>query len=68
MNPEANPSTHEFTTTYNASVVVGKSVLIKEEENILISKPTIRGVVNFYSAGVVTRDLLIGSRMQTHTI
>jgi hypothetical protein len=52
--------------SYDTSIVVGKSVL-KVENNHFYSKNALcyylRLFVNFYTAGVVTHDRKIGSRM-----
>jgi hypothetical protein len=51
----ANPSTSEFTTKCNASVVVVWSV----RENIFFkAHRASRGIVNFYSSGVVAHKLV----------
>jgi hypothetical protein len=60
----ANPTTFEFTTTHNASIVVGYSVSTSEKNNYILKTRFASGcVVNFYNAGVVTRDRRIGSRL-----
>jgi hypothetical protein len=58
--PGFNPTTLEFSTTYNASAVVGYRFF---QSRGFFSKThfATRDVVNFYSDGVVSRDRSIGS-------
>jgi hypothetical protein len=48
-------------TNYNAGVAVGWSVFLHRRKIISILKRAMLVVVNFYRAGVVTRDRRIGS-------
>jgi hypothetical protein len=49
---------------YNASFVVGYSVFVEAKNNFYYKRRySISCVVNFYNAGVVTRDRGIGSRL-----
>jgi hypothetical protein len=70
-NSGANSTTAEFTTTIERQRCSGLVRFIKLEENTLVLKmyKATRGVVIFSSAGVVTHDRTIGSRMVfLHTI
>jgi hypothetical protein len=66
LGPGVNPTTFNFTITYNASIVVGGSGLhIKEDFFVYKMHKASRGVVNFYSAGVVTHDRMYICRIRT---
>jgi hypothetical protein len=51
---------------YNASVVVVFRSTYVEEKNVFRTHKATRGVVNFYSADVVTRDRRMGPRSQSY--
>jgi hypothetical protein len=55
----ANLTTSEFTSTYNASVVLGYDIISKKMKIFLSSKRTRLPLVAFkffYNAGIVTND------------
>jgi hypothetical protein len=57
--------TSEVTTTTPALYLCNRleHLYIEANENSLVFKTATRGAVNFYSAGVVTRDRRMGSCM-----